>query len=218
MTTAPRPPGHAGQNPPTRRAEMATNTTPTPKSRRPNGDPEPRATSGTGSRNTTAAAWWLWSSTPTSRAVIYTILYPAWPLVKGAAPGLLGFSTRADAAEVSALRGSERRHPHPGHRAEVAAITARREPRSLLTRDPGRNRPLFATWCSQCHGQGAAGEASGNPTCSTTELARGGTIDDIHTTISHPAKRKRSWSGFPPEMTRSSTEKSGGREIASVVQ
>ena len=39
--------------------------------------------------------WWLWTFYATIFwGLIYTILFPAWPLVSQATPGMLGFSTR----------------------------------------------------------------------------------------------------------------------------
>ena len=46
--------------------------------------------------NTPLPRWWLWTFYATIVwGVIYTIAYPAWPLISQATPGLLGFSTRA---------------------------------------------------------------------------------------------------------------------------
>jgi len=44
--------------------------------------------------------WWVWIFYATIIwGIGYTIAYPAWPLVKGATPGLLGFSTRQNVAD-----------------------------------------------------------------------------------------------------------------------
>ncbi len=41
--------------------------------------------------------WWLWTFYACIVwAVLYTIAYPAWPGIKAATPGLLGWSTRAN--------------------------------------------------------------------------------------------------------------------------
>ena len=43
--------------------------------------------------------WWVWIFYACIVwGIGYSIAYPAWPLVKGATPGLLGFSTRANVA------------------------------------------------------------------------------------------------------------------------
>ena len=52
--------------------------------------------------NTPLPRWWLWTFYLTILfAIGYTIAYPAWPLISGSTPGVLGASTRADvAAEI----------------------------------------------------------------------------------------------------------------------
>ena len=41
--------------------------------------------------------WWLWTFYATIVfALGYVIAYPAWPLVNGATPGLLGYSSRTE--------------------------------------------------------------------------------------------------------------------------
>jgi cytochrome c oxidase cbb3-type subunit III len=40
--------------------------------------------------------WWVWVLYATIVwGVLYTIAFPAWPMITRATPGLLGFSTRA---------------------------------------------------------------------------------------------------------------------------
>ena len=44
--------------------------------------------------------WWLWALYLTIIwGIGYVIAYPAWPLISGATPGLLGYSTRANVAK-----------------------------------------------------------------------------------------------------------------------
>ena len=43
--------------------------------------------------------WWLWTFYACiAYAIVYMVLYPAWPLLNGATPGVLGASSRADVA------------------------------------------------------------------------------------------------------------------------
>ena len=44
---------------------------------------------------------------------------------------------------------------------------------------------VFRTWCAQCHGAGAGGAKGGYPSLVDDDWLWGGTIEDIHTTISH---------------------------------
>ena len=49
--------------------------------------------------------WWVWVFYATIIwGIGYTVAYPAWPLITGATPGLLGASTRADVeVEIAAV-------------------------------------------------------------------------------------------------------------------
>ena len=43
--------------------------------------------------------WWVWTFYATIVwGIGYTIAYPAWPLINGATPGVLGYSTRTEVA------------------------------------------------------------------------------------------------------------------------
>jgi cytochrome c oxidase cbb3-type subunit 3 len=127
-------------------------------------------------------------------------LYPAWPLVNGATPGILGFSTRANVAEdiqrFDAMNADVRTRIAE---VELAAINPR-QPGSLQLRDPGRGGDL-ATWCSQCHGSGAAVQASGYPNLLDDDWLWGGTIEDIHITISHGIRNEDDMNARYSEMT-----------------
>ncbi len=125
--------------------------------------------------------WWLWTFYATIIwAVIYTILYPAWPLPGGATPGILGWSTRGDvAAEIAAAEEAN------------AAINARLEAADLteISKDPELNSyavnaggAVFKTFCVQCHGSGAQG-AKGFPNLLDNDWLWGGDIESIYTTV-----------------------------------
>ena len=60
--------------------------------------------------------WWLWTFYATIVwGLIYTIAYPAWPMIQGATAGFLGYSTRG---------AGGRRHRHR-ERARTRAIAER---------------------------------------------------------------------------------------------
>ncbi len=163
--------------------------------------------------------WWLW----TFYACIvwgigYTIAYPAWPLINGATAGLLGYSTRAevaaDIAEVDAANA-----PILARMEEVALgdITPDANP-DLYAYAVQGGAAIFASWCSQCHGSGAAGvQASGYPNLLDDDWLWGGTIDDIHLTISHGIRNEDDPNAHYSEMT-AFDEILTNDEIASVVQ
>ena len=127
--------------------------------------------------------WWLWTFYACIVwAVLYSIAYPAWPGIKSATPGLLGFSTRAQVVEEIA-RFEEAN-------AEINAQLASVE-LTEIAQDPNLNQyaqnaggAVFRTWCAQCHGSGAAG-AKGYPNLLDDDWLWGGDIEAIHTTIAH---------------------------------
>ncbi|MCR9155984.1 MAG: cytochrome-c oxidase, cbb3-type subunit III [Rhodobacteraceae bacterium] len=127
--------------------------------------------------------WWLWTFYACIVwAVLYSIAYPAWPGIKSATPGLLGFSTRAQVVEEIA-RFEEAN-------AEINTQLASVE-LTEIAQDPNLNQyaqnaggAVFRTWCAQCHGSGAAG-AKGYPNLLDDDWLWGGDIEAIHTTIAH---------------------------------
>jgi cytochrome c oxidase cbb3-type subunit 3 len=146
--------------------------------------------------------WWLWSLYATIIwAVIYTILYPAWPLVHGATAGVLGWSTRANAAtEISEADAAQ-----AGMRADLEAADmttlATNEPLHRFAVQAGAS--LFGTNCAQCHGAGAAGAsgAKGYPNLLDDDWLWGGQIEQIAATIRHGIRNEDDpdarWSQMP---------------------
>ena len=129
--------------------------------------------------------WWLWTFYATIVwALIYTILFPAWPLITGATPGVLGFSTRANvAAEIQRFEAANGPMRDRLVAADLAAI---KDDPELLQFASSAGAAVFRTNCSQCHGSGAAGvQASGYPNLLDDDWIWGGAMEDIHTTITH---------------------------------
>lgn len=129
--------------------------------------------------------WWLWTFYATIVwGVIYTIAYPAWPMINSATPGILGYSTRGEVVEDIA-RFEE---ANSGINAQLASVEL-----TEIANDPELNQyaqnagaAVFRTWCAQCHGSGAAGvQASGYPNLLDDDWLWGGDIEAIHTTIAH---------------------------------
>jgi len=169
------------------------------------GDPETTGHSWDGIKefNNPLPRWWLWTFYATIVwGLIYTVLYPAWPLVNGATPGLLGFSTRENVAE-DIQRFDDMNADVRARLAEVelAAINPADNPELYNYAIQG-GAATFATWCSQCHGSGAAGvQASGYPNLLDDDWLWGGTIDDIHYTISHGIRNEDDLDARYSEMT-----------------
>lgn len=127
--------------------------------------------------------WWLWTFYITIIwAIGYTIAYPAWPLLKGATPGILGASTRADvAADIKRFADANAPIEAKLVAADLTAISA--DP-ALASYAANAGKAVFATWCAQCHGAGAGGNV-GYPNLLDNDWLWGGDIEAIHTTIAH---------------------------------
>jgi cytochrome c oxidase cbb3-type subunit 3 len=127
--------------------------------------------------------WWLYTFYATIIfAVLYTIAYPAWPGLKSATPGLLGWSTRGDLAADMAK--AEAANKAINEKLVAADLTAIPNDPELAGYAKSAGAAVFRTWCAQCHGSGAAG-AKGYPNLLDNDWLWGGDIEAIYTTISH---------------------------------
>jgi len=128
--------------------------------------------------------WWLWAFYGTIVwGVLYVILMPAWPLVTGATPGLLGYSSRATvAAEIAAAR--EANAPLDARLNEIELASVADDPELLRYAIAGGGA-VFRNHCGQCHGAGGQGAIGGFPNLLDDAWLWGGTVDDIHQTIRH---------------------------------
>lgn len=144
--------------------------------------------------------WWLYVLYATIIwAVVYWILYPAWPLVSSYTKGTLGFSQRAVVAEQLKQSKAEK----AGFREEIAnnelaEIKANPE---LLNFALAGGAAAFGDNCAPCHGRGAQG-AVGYPNLRDDAWLWGGSLDDIHQTIrygiraDHPDTRNSQMPAF----------------------
>ncbi|WP_404712557.1 cytochrome-c oxidase, cbb3-type subunit III [Sphingomonas sp. MMS24-J13] len=127
--------------------------------------------------------WWLLTLYGTIIfAIVYTILFPAWPMLNRASAGVLGWSSQkqlaqemqADAARKAPIRLAIARTP-----VEKLAD----DPTLLHAAEEG-GRAAFRVNCIQCHGTGAAG-SKGYPNLNDDDWLWGGDIRTIHQTILH---------------------------------
>jgi cytochrome c oxidase cbb3-type subunit 3 len=149
--------------------------------------------------------WWLWVFYATIVwGVLYTVAYPAWPLVSSATQGIFGRGEAGDtrqavAAEIT--RFEEANAPIRARLVETPLTEISADPDlDSYTRNAGA--AVFRTWCSQCHGAGAAGvQAAGYPNLLDDSWLWGGTIEDIHLTITHGIRNEEDpdarWSQMP---------------------
>lgn len=127
--------------------------------------------------------WWLWSFYATIIwAVLYTVAYPAWPLVKGATAGVLGYSTRAQvAADMQAADEANAAIVAELAAADLTAVAPGTPLHSFAT---NAGAAVFRTNCSQCHGSAANG-AKGYPNLLDDDWLWGGDMESILATVSH---------------------------------
>lgn len=132
--------------------------------------------------------WWLWTLYATIIwAIGYTIAYPAWPMLKEATPGVIGWSSRADvAAEIKAVDAA---NAEIEAKLAAADLTMISEDADLHSYAKNAGKAVFQTWCVQCHqvnGQGA----KGYPNLSDDDWLWGGDIESIHATITHGVRNE----------------------------
>ena len=155
--------------------------------------------------NTPLPRWWLWTFYGTIIwGVIYTIAYPAWPLISGATAGFLGYSTRAEVAQDI-----------EAHEAANAALVDQLvavdmsdlAPQSDLHRYAvARGGAVFRAQCSQCHGSGAAG-AKGYPNLLDNDWLWGGTLEQIAYSVRHGVRNATDVDAHYSEMPKTFTTK-----------
>jgi cytochrome c oxidase cbb3-type subunit 3 len=128
--------------------------------------------------------WWLWTFYATiAWGLVYVILFPAWPLVTGATPGVLGYSSRAAVArDVEMAREANAEWDTRILETELPAVL---EDPDLLRFAVAGGGAVFRNHCGQCHGAGGGGAVGGFPNLVDDDWLWGGTVDDIHQTILH---------------------------------
>lgn len=127
--------------------------------------------------------WWLWTLYATIVwALIYVVLYPAWPLVNNATQGVLGWSSRGQLAQE--IKVAEL--ANQGVRDEIAAIAITNLPDNpeLLRKAVAGGAAAFKVNCVQCHGAGAAG-SPGYPNLNDDDWLWGGDLAAIEQTLQH---------------------------------
>jgi len=125
--------------------------------------------------------WWLWTFYATIVwAVLYAIAYPAWPLITGATPGLLGYSTRGEvAADIQKFTDA---NAAIDARLAAADLTKVLDDTKLHSYAVNAGASVFRNTCSQCHGSGAAGTGI-YPNLVDDDWLWGGKIEEIAQTV-----------------------------------
>ena len=136
--------------------------------------------------NTPLPRWWIITLYATIVwALGYTVLYPAWPMLKSATPGLLGYSSRADVAnDIAAAKTGQSQWLDKIKASNLEDIL---KDKDLLAFARAGGAAAFKVNCVQCHGAGAAGTV-GYPNLNDNDWLWGGTIEQIHQTIANGAR------------------------------
>jgi len=139
--------------------------------------------------NTPLPRWWLWTLyLCIIWGIGYAIAYPAWPMLTGATPGLLGYSTRGEVAEDIARVDAAN--------SELITQLAAVDLNSLRDNEPlnrfavSAGASVYANNCSQCHGSGAAG-AVGYPNLLDDDWLWGGDMEAIAYTVRHGIRNEQ---------------------------
>lgn len=133
--------------------------------------------------NTPLPRWWLYTFYATIVfALVYVVLYPAWPLLDRATAGTLGWSSRGDLARETAASNAAR----AGVFQTIAATDIEQlgnDP-ELMAQAVAGGAAAFKVNCVQCHGAGAAG-SPGYPNLNDDDWIWGGTLTEIEYSITH---------------------------------
>ena len=127
--------------------------------------------------------WWLIVYYATIVwAVAYMIAYPAWPLLRTATTGLLGYSSRSEIkTELDAAKASKADYIAAIASKSVTEILADEKLRTFAA---AAGAAAFKVNCVQCHGSGAQG-SPGYPNLNDDDWLWGGTPQEIQQTITH---------------------------------
>ena len=115
-------------------------------------------------------------------ALAYTIFYPAWPLIHGATPGLLGYSTRGElASDLVAAKADQAAIIGRIASMPIEEVAADRELNQFAL---AAGAAAFKVNCTPCHGSGAEG-GKGYPNLNDDDWLWGGSLQAIQTTVLH---------------------------------
>lgn len=130
--------------------------------------------------------WWVWVL---YMCIIwgigYTIAYPAWPMLTRATHGVIGSDQRADVrAEIQ--RFDDKNAAIKAQLVAVDLTSAAPMPPELEAFALNEGAAVFKNNCAQCHGAGAAGvQGKGYPNLLDDDWLWGGSMEAIHTTVTH---------------------------------
>ncbi len=133
--------------------------------------------------NTPLPRWWLWTFYLTIIwALVYVVLYPAWPLVNSATQGVLGWSSRGQLS--SEMKAADAQRAPLVNALAAMPIEQLVADQKLYQGAVAGGAAAFKVHCVQCHGSGATG-SKGYPNLNDDDWLWGGDIAAIHYTLTH---------------------------------
>lgn len=127
--------------------------------------------------------WWLWTLYATIIwALVYVVLYPAWPLANSATEGTLGWTSLGELDAELAERDAELAPIHAA--VERTAVQNLPDNPELMQQAIQGGASAFKVHCVQCHGSGAAG-SKGYPNLNDDDWLWGGDLEAIEYTLLH---------------------------------
>ena len=129
--------------------------------------------------------WWVWVFYATIVwGIGYTIAYPAWPLISSTTRGLIGDDPRA--AVVAEIGEWDAKNGPVKEKLIAADLNGIKDDPALASYAENAGAAVFRTNCAQCHGAGGAGVQSlGYANLLDDDWLWGGTMEDIHLTVTH---------------------------------
>jgi cytochrome c oxidase cbb3-type subunit 3 len=152
--------------------------------------------------------WWVWIFYACIVwAIWYSAAYPAWPGIKSATAGYLGWSTRGQVAEE--IKAAEEKNAAINEKLATVELASIAGDAELSTYAKSAGTAVFDTWCAQCHQRGGAGaKGVGYPALNDDDWLWGGSMEDIHFTITHGIRNETD----PAEEARYSEMPAFGRD------
>jgi cytochrome c oxidase cbb3-type subunit 3 len=133
-----------------------------------------------------APRWWMlgfWASI--LFVIVYTVLYPSWPVGEKATSGLLGW-TQIQEYEQGLAQVAAKRGPFEEQISNMSAEEIIADP-GLLQYTLASAKVLFGDYCSACHGSGGQGNP-GYPVLADDDWLYGGSIAKLTETITNGRK------------------------------
>lgn len=129
--------------------------------------------------------WWLWTFYLTiAWALVYVVLYPAWPLIAKGTEGTLGWTSRGQLA--AEMGDAEKARAELNRQIATVSLADLQADPELMSKAVAGGAAAFKVNCIQCHGTGATGsQGLGYPNLADDDWLWGGDLAAIEITLKH---------------------------------